>query len=828
MKKHFITILLALLCTTFSFAQHNYSGEVVDEISADPIPHAEVRLIYLTDSTDRFMITDDHGTFSFTDLKEGKYLVQVTHLTFASKEFVRRIPYRGKDVISLKESESILEEAVVAGTRAEETTPTTFKNISKKEIDRNNFGQDLPFVIKQTPSTVTTSDAGAGVGYTGIRLRGIDASRINVTINGFPYNDAESQGVYWVNMPDLASSVSSIQIQRGVGTSTNGSAAFGGSINIKTDKVNDKAFSRVDLGYGSYNTIRRSIQFGTGLLNNGWGFQGRYSQISSDGYVDRASADLSSFYLTAMKKTEKGQFKFNIIRGHERTYQAWFGIPQTYFEQGNKADEFISGWSAPTQENMRNSDPKKFNFYTYKNQVDNYNQDHYQGFYTRQMKLNTVLHVGVNYTRGIGYFEEYHDDAIYWQDTYLPDYGIAPVITGGDTITNSDLIRRLWLDNHFIGGIFNLSHKTSRINTRIGGGYNYYRGLHYGEVIWARYASNSEIDHRFYKNNAVKTQGNIYLKLDNEPMKNNWTYMLDLQLRRVDYRFVGPDRNNNLTDREEKYLFFNPKAGVSRILKNGVAYLSVAQSNREPVRQDFVNSTPESLPKPERLTDLEAGYRREGSNFELNANLYYMLYHNQLVPTGQLNDVGVSTRKNVDKSYRRGIELDGSYGFMENRLRAGGNLTLSQNRIVNFTEYVIAYDDQFNELPNRAKYTWNNTPIALSPEAIAGLFVEYEVIKGLKARAQVKYVSRQYLDNTGSKERSLDPYKVLDLRISYSKIFKNGTGIEVGLQANNLFGGVYVAYGYTDPYVYDGVRASDNYVYPQAPTNFLSRLAFTF
>lgn len=816
------------------YAQSTYHGRVTEAASSNAVPNTEVKLLHLADSSEIFRITDNDGRFEFKNVKDGNYLVSVFHLSYSSVVVSRKMPYNGTDYFTLELLPELLEEAVVSGTRARDRTPATFQNISKKELGDKNFGQDMPLLIGQTPSTVVTSDAGAGVGYTGIRLRGIDATRINVTINGFPYNDAESQGVYWVNLPDLASSVNSIQIQRGVGTSTNGSAAFGGSINIKTDHVNENAFSRVDLGYGSFNTVRRSFQFGTGMLGNGWGFQGRYSVIQSDGYIDRASSDLNSLYLTGVYRTGKNQFKFNVIRGHERTYQAWWGVPQTYFEEGNSNPEFIQGWapSAAVAENMMNSDPKKFNYYTYKNQVDNYNQDHYQGFYTRQLKAGTFLNVGVNYTRGLGYYEEYHDDENWFDDTNLNSYGMNYLIHGGDssgnfadTITHSDVIRRLWLDNHFIGTIFNLSHRTGKLHAVLGGGLHNYRGLHYGDVVWARYASNSEIDHRFYKNHAQKRLGNIYLKLDNEPMLGRWTYLIDLQVRFIDYQFAGPDRSGVITDRKENFVFFNPKAGVSRVIGDkGLCYFSVARSNREPVRKDFINSTPESLPKPEQLTDFETGYRISTGKYSLNANLYYMLYKDQLVLTGQVNDVGEATRQNVDKSYRRGIELDGTYRLLHDKLTLGGNLTISDNRIVAFTEEVVSFDE--DGIPG--VYHWENTPIALSPSLITALYAQYEVVRNLQVLLQAKFVSRQYVDNSGAEVRSLDPFMVFDLRVDYRRDFKRGIGMEIGLLVNNLLGDVYVADGYTYPYIYGGERITDNYLYPQAPMNFLLRTAVIF
>ncbi len=718
--------------------------------------------------------------------------------------------------VSLSNSVLRLNEISVIHLKANEKTPTTYKDLDKEAIDKRNFGQDLPMLLRFTPSTVSTSDAGAGVGYTGIRIRGVDPTRTNVTINGIPLNDSESHGVFWVNMPDFVSSAQSIQVQRGVGTSANGAAAFGASINVNTNKLQTKAYGEIDNGYGSFNTWRHTVKAGTGLINNKFSMNARLSKISSEGYIDRASSDLKSFYLDGTWQGKKSSLTANIFSGMERTYQSWYGTPQSVVE-GNEADiiayadrNFIFG---DDRENLLNSG-RTYNFYTYENEVDNYQQDHYQLHFRHRFNPRLKLNLKGHYTRGRGYFEQFRND------DDLSDYGLEPVVFTNDTVTSGDFIRRRWLDNHFYGGIFSLNYHKGKFDLTAGGGANQYIGGHFGEVIWAEFASNSELGTEYYNNDGNKFEAQSYAKATFR--QNRITYYADLQFRHIAYEFLGVDEvNGSLQEvtQDATYNFLNPKAGLMiDFNSSNNAYLSVAMANREPVRADFRENTPENRPQSEQLINLETGYRYKSRKFIANANFYYMLYQDQLVLTGQINDVGGYTRTNVENSYRAGIELDAGYSLLRN-VSIAGNLTLSQNKISEFIEYVDNYD-----VGGQDEIVHTNTDLAFSPNIISALGIDYRPVKGLEIGITTKYVGQQFLDNTSSEDRKIDAYNFSNLRLSYTLkdvVFKEMT---IGVQVNNLFDQLFENNGYTFGYVAGGTRTIENFYYPQAGRNFMTRL----
>lgn len=714
--------------------------------------------------------------------------------------------------------DQMFDEVVIVYT--EKGTPTTYKTLKTKEIEKNNYGQDLPYLLQMTPSTVVTSDAGAGIGYTGIRIRGVDPTRTNVTLNGIPLNDPESHGVFWVNLPDFSSSADQIQVQRGVGTSSNGVAAFGASINVNTNKVNREAYARLDNSFGSFNTLRNTVNAGTGLINGKFLMDARLSRITSDGYIDRASSNLKSFYLSGAWIGKKSQLRANVFSGKERTYQAWYGTPESVIN-GNEAEiiayadrNYIFG---NDRENLLNSG-RTYNFYTYENEVDNYQQDHYQLLFSHRFTSNLKLKLAGHYTRGRGYFEQFRND-----DNFST-YGFDPVIIGGDTVSSTDLIRRRWLDNHFYGGIFTLSYEKKNLNLVWGGGMNQYLGAHYGEVIWAEFASNSSIRDRYYDNDATKTDVSSYLK---------GTYTLDklifygdIQFRHIDYDFLGVDDFQGTLEevnQRTQYNFINPKAGVMyrfNYLSN--VYASVAVANREPVRDDFRENTPENRPEPEQLINTEIGYRYNSKRLFINANAYHMYYNNQLILTGQINDVGGYTRTNVDKSYRLGLELEAGYRIIQ-KLNVTGNLALSQNKIAKFNEYVDNYD-----VGGQDTLVHTNTDLAFSPNVIASAGIAYEAFKGFEINLLGKYVGDQFLDNTSSDTRKIDSYFISNLQLSYTIKNKLFEEIRIGLAVNNLFNKMYQNNGYTWGYIYGGERTVENFYYPQAGRNFLTRLTIKF
>lgn len=726
---------------------------------------------------------------------------------------------------SLKVSKTTeLEEFVVKATRVRANAPVAHENVSKEQIEKNNQGVDLPVLLDQQTSVVTTTDAGAGVGYTGLRVRGSDASRINVTVNGIPINDSESQGTFWVNMPDLASSTSNIQIQRGVGSSTNGAGAFGASINVNTLESNSQAYGVISNSVGSFNTIRNSIQFGTGMINDKFVFDGRLSNILSDGYIDRASSNLKSYYLSGAYVGQKSLLKAVTFAGHEKTYQAWFGVPQNFIDSN-----------------------RTYNPYDYENEVDDYRQSHYQLHYVynaaQTLKLNAALH----YTRGLGFFEQYkgieHNAVInYWSKESLSAYGLDDIITAsGDTISETDLIRRRWLDNHFYGVIMSAEYTTEKMNLLIGGGANQYLGDHYGEIIWAEYASNGSIRHRYYENDAVKNDINVYAKLDYK-ITDQLSLMADLQTRMISHTFLGFDNDLNNMDQTVNLNFFNPKAGLNyQLSKNQNVYGFFGMGSKEPNRDDFTNSTPNSRPQHEQLMDIEAGYRVKYDKFFANLNLYAMEYKNQLIVTGELNDVGAAIRQNVPVSYRRGVEINGGIQ-LHKKIQWLVNATLSTNKIKQFNEYIDDWDTW-----GQLEVIHENTDIAFSPSVIAGSQLMYTPIKSEKQELELafiaKYVGKQYIDNTQSDYAKLDAYLVNDARITYSLKTKTIKEINLSAWVRNLFNEQYVSNAWNYRFQSSGGSYGDIYevaeeegtkrysltgLFPQAGTNFFLGLTLKF
>ncbi len=721
---------------------------------------------------------------------------------------------------SLKTKE--LDDVIVYATRANKNTPTTYSEISREQIEDVNLGQDLPILLNWSPSLVTTSDAGAGVGYTGLRIRGSDATRINVTINGIPVNDSESHGVFWVNMPDLASSVDNIQIQRGVGTSTNGAAAFGATVNLQTNVPSQDAYAEVNNSFGSFNTRKHTLMYNTGLLNDKWTFESRLSKIASDGYIDRAESDLQSYFLSGGYYGKKTILKALVFGGKEVTYQSWWGTPQAVLENDAAGIEAVivnNGYTEEQAQNIRTSG-RTFNYYLYENEVDNYQQDHYQLHLSHSLTSNLTVNVAGHYTYGRGYFEQFRDD-----DDFS-DYNFDNVTIGDSTITSTDLIRRRWLDNHFYGTTFSINYLKSDLELTLGGAWNKYDGDHFGEIIWAQFASNSKIRERYYDNVGEKTDFNIYLKA-NYQLNNSLNLFADMQVRTIDYRTVGIDNDLRPIDTGDDYTFFNPKVGATYTLNNqSNVYASFAIGNREPVRNDFVDAPNGETPTHETLRNLEVGYRRSGRTFSFQANYYLMDYENQLVLTGELNDVGSNIRQNVPDSYRMGVEFVSAYQFTD-ELSWEANLTLSRNKIKNFTEILYNYGTNFDEF-NIEETQFEDTDISFSPNVIGGSRLTYSPFDGFETTLLSKYVGQQYLDNTGNEDRSLDAYFVNDLRLSYDFNMASVKNVNVSLLINNILDVEYSSNGYTFGYAGGDFVVRENYFYPQAGRNFLAALNIRF
>ena len=804
---------VALLLSTSAFAQQHVTGSVKNA-KGESLSDVTV---FISDLK-KGVTTNQDGNYLIKDVPKGSYELRAR--LFGYKEETISINVIDRNVIvdfTLKPTVFVKEGIDVLGVRATEKTPTTYTNIDRETIEEQNYGQDLPFLLQSTPSTVVTSDAGAGVGYTGVRIRGVDPTRTNVTVNGIPLNDSESHGVFWVNMPDFASSVEDIQVQRGVGTSSNGGAAFGASINVNSNQVNKEAYGEIDNAYGTFNTVRNTVRAGTGLIDNKFTLDARLSRITSDGYIDRATSNLRSYYLSGAYYGKKSSLKANIFSGHERTYQAWYGTPESRIKGDEEAMIAYAerNWlSDEEKENLLESG-RTYNYYTYENEVDNYQQDHYQLLFNHEFNDKLNANIAGHYTRGRGYFEQFREN------DRLSTYDFEPIEVDGETVTRMDLIRRRWLDNHFYGSVFYVNYNDKNgLDLTLGGGANAYDGDHYGEVIWAQYMPNNDIRDRYYDNNGFKTDAHLYLKGTYDI--NNLTLFGDLQFRNIDYTFVGPDEvSGEIVDITQNvmYNFFNPKAGLSYKLDDeNSLYGSIGVSNREPVRRDFRESSPESRPLPETLYNLETGYRFKSKNIFVNTNLFFMGYQNQLVLTGQINDVGGYTRTNVAESYRAGLEIEGGYKILEN-LGITGNLMLSQNKIVEFTEFV----DDFDAGGQQATLH-ENTDLAFSPNIIGGLSVNYEPIKNLRLSLINKYVGPQFLDNTSNPDRQIGDYTITHLNISYTMkevFFKEMT---IGLRVNNLFNEMYENNGYTWGYIAGGERIQENFYYPQAGTHFLARV----
>ncbi|SFU08266.1 iron complex outermembrane recepter protein [Algoriphagus locisalis] len=796
MKKVLLNLALCLFAIS-AWAQNSISGKVLDANTGEPLIGASV----WTEKQGRGAVSDENGNFTITKLKDGEIQLRVSYVGFETLQKSLIVPLAGELRLQLNPTDLLSEEFIVSATRASATTPTTFQTIDKAELAERNLGQDIPILLNFTPSVVTNSDAGAGIGYTSMSIRGSDQSRINVTVNGIPMNDAESHGVFYVNMPDFASSVDNIQIQRGVGTSTNGAATFGASLNIQTDTRKDEPYAEVSNSAGSFNSWKHTIKAGTGLLNNRFAVDARLSKITSDGYVDRAFSDLKSFFVSGGYYGENHVVKLNIFSGQEQTYQAWYGLPESKLE-----------------------DDRTFNYYTYDNETDNYQQDHYQLIYTGKIGSNWKTNAALHYTYGRGYYEQYRED-----DDFA-SYGLPDVAIGGETFSSTDIIRRRWLDNDFFGGIASVNYISDdgKWDVILGGGVNRYDGDHFGEIIWARIAGETNIRDRYYDNNAVKDDRNIYLKATHE-ISPGLNLFGDLQVRGINYTFFGVNDDQRIVDGNETYTFFNPKFGLSYEQSNGqVWYASVAVANREPKRSDFTDNPITEIPRPERLNNIEAGVRAQKGRFNYNANFYYMGYKDQLILTGQINDVGAYIRENVANSYRAGIELSGNYQVSK-AFTVGGNLTLSQNKIKEFTEYV---DDYSTEEFQQEAFTYENTDIAFSPNTIASAIVEYKPIDNLSLNWMSKYVGKQYLDNSANDSRSLDSFFTNDFRVSYQvqpRFFKS---LELNLMVNNIFNELYEPNGYTFSYFVPGESqkelVTENYYYPMAGTNFMLGLNLKF
>lgn len=785
-----------------AYSQYNVSGVVADE-GNQPLPGSNL----VFSDLNKGAVTSGDGTFVFEGIPRG---IHTLRITFVGYETVTREVTVNADThlgtVTMSLASLRVEEVMVTATRAGEKTPVAFTNLDRQEIESRNFGQDVPYLLSMTPSLVSSSDAGHGIGYTTMRIRGTDANRINVTINGIPLNDAESHGVFWVDLPDIATSVDNIQVQRGVGTSTNGAPAFGASINLQTQKVKKEAYATYEGNFGSFRTVRNAISAGTGLLNDRFAVDLRLSDLSSDGYVDRAWTELKSYYASAGYFGEKSMVKFVTFSGKERLYQSWNGLPSGMLE------------SDRTHNSVGEYTDSEGNTAYYDNQIDNYKQDHYQLHVTREFNPGLYLNAALHYTRGLGYWEEYKEDEA------LSEYKLEEVPAGPDTITGTDLIRQRWLDNYFYGAVGGLHYQKNRISAILGGGWNRYDGDHYGNVIWARFPGLSEINHRWYENRGVKTDWNSYVKTTLQAWPGI-SLFLDLQLRGINYEIEGIDNDLRDISQIHDYFFFNPKGGVNFQVDEGQRlYFSVSRANREPNRSNFTDADPAGpVPVHETLVDYEAGYSIRGGAYSFDLNLYYMDYNNQLVMTGEINDVGAPVMTNVENSYRTGVELSGG-ARLASWMRWDVNATLSSNKIRDYVGYVDNWDywsDMENE-PYQVEEQLGTTDLSFSPGVVFNSMLDVEPVENLHIVLASRYVGKQYIDNTSSEDRKLNPYFLNDIRLSYAFFPKFIKELSMNLQVLNLFNEKYETNAWVYRYYAGGEHGVYDGFYPQAGIHFMA------
>ena len=824
MKKA-VLILSGLLWAAICFGQFTLKGSVEDE-NGQPLPG--VSIIELDSKTGTF--SDENGQFVLDDLPQEKAILRAS---FVGKMPVEIEANAGTDEwlkLILNKNPYLLDQVVVQATRAGENTPFTYTNLDKEAIEKRNLGQDIPYLLDATPSVVVASDAGAGIGYTGLRIRGTDPTRINVTINGIPLNDAESQGVFWVNTPDFATSTSDIQIQRGVGTSTNGAGAFGATINLNTSKVHAEPYAEISGTAGSFGTWKSTATFGTGFINQnattnnqepkstGFTLDGRLSKIISDGYIDRASVDMDAYYVSAAYVGKNNSLRANVFSGHEVTYQAWNGVPAQYLDSLRTFN--ISGMDGdPTVENPHD------------NEVDDYTQTHYQLLFVQEINKNWNLNINGHYTRGFGFFEQYKIG-----ENLIEDYGLNICDTCN---ADTDLIRRRWLDNDFYGGVwsFNYLSDNLKMDNTIGGAYNEYKGDHFGEIIWAENMPGLRQNERYYFGTGDKNDFNIYNKTLYR-FNTSLFGFVDLQYRRVGYEITGKDNDLRETNKKLDYNFFNPKFGLTYdIGRNASVYGSFAVAHREPNRNDFTDAAPGAEPRPERLFNTEFGINFKNKKGVFSANVYHMQYKDQLALTGNINDTGGAIRVNIPESYRLGLELTGSI-YLNEKLNVEANATVSQNKIKNFTEYIDNWDTGGQETISHG-----TTDLAFSPDLIAFARLNYEVTKGLNISLSGKHVGEQFIDNTSNKNTILDAYTIGDFQIMYELNPPFMESISFNLLVNNIFDKKYAANAWTYRYIsefYDG-RIDDPYTrleggnmynltgfFPQAGRNFLLGMTVRF
>jgi len=801
--KIYLTILCLFYITATASAQNLLIGTVVNFEDGKPIPNVTVvfpkaNLVTFSDESGQFKIT-----LPESEMPEVRHIgYDIAGITLDWNSNTEKPTDNDSITIMMVQKATMFAPVQITSFRVQSNAPVTYTNISGEALNQINFGEDMPFLLESTPSAVVTSDAGNGVGYTGLRIRGSDATRVNITINGVPFNDAESQQTYWVDLPDFATSVDDIQIQRGVGTSTNGVSSFGAAVNINTNKLSKTPFVHLSSAVGSFNLSKKSIALGTGLINNKWTFEGRYSDVYSDGFIDRAYADLNAYFLTGAYTSSNYTSIVNIFSGTEHTYQSWGGVPAEIIDTN-----------------------RTYNPYTYENQTDNYLQTHYQWHHILKFKKQGDLKLTLNYTKGSGYYEQYENDQA------LEAYGVEPVVVNNDTIFNSNLITQKWLNNKYSGFFVQYNKVVKKnINWNIGAAFYNYAGVHFGEVIWSEFAATFGNNYEWYRNNANKKDANIFSQIIYE---TDAVYVLaDLQLRNVNYQFIGFDALGNVVEQTVNHLFFNPKAGITFLHnKKFETYIFAGISSKEPNRDDYVESSPISRPEPEKLYNLEIGERIRFNGWNFMVNYYMMYYTNQLVLTGAINDVGAYTRTNTPKSYRSGIELALSKLFF-NKLQWDANATFSKNVINTFTAYIDNWDTG-----NQTAVSFQNTDISFSPNMIGYNNLKFTVFDkttvnnqqyALTINVTSKYVGKQFVDNTSNDLRSLDAYLIHDAGVRLHLANKLFPALDFTVNVQNVTDLAYESNAWVYQYIYDLTPSQLMGYYPQAGINWNAGLVLKF
>jgi iron complex outermembrane receptor protein len=806
-KNSFLTIVMLSLSLLLSGQRHGASvtGTVTDEAGV-PMAGASVMI----DGAGTGVAAGNDGRYTLRGLRDGRYTVRISFTGY--KPVDTTVIVHGDAVLDviLREALYIAGEVIVRGSRAGARTPMAHTTVGAEELRDRDMTRDMPFLLALTPSVVETSDAGTGIGYTSLRIRGSDASRINITLDGIPLNDSESQQVFWVDLPDLASSTGSIQVQRGVGTSTNGAGAFGASVNISTMTPPVDAGASAEMSYGSFNTSRLSAKAWTGMLGDRFSMMVRASDIRSDGYIDHSKAAIRSAMVSGLWSAPSDMIRFNLITGSQKTGISWWGVPMEILPENrryNPAGEYVDAGSV--------------NRY-YEDETDVYNQNHYHLFHTHIFPGKVNLNTGLHLTSGQGYYEEQKSDIS------LVEYGLSPFFPSDPIIDEMDVVQQKWLNNLFYGAVFSLIKQGDRTEWTFGGALNRYDGDHFGRLKWMEYPGNIPPDHEWYRNNGRKDEVNVYGKVNAE-VAGSLNAFLDLQLRHISYLFDGPDDDMKDLSGSHRFLFFNPKAGLFWSNGSGSeAFVSAAVAHREPTRSDFKDAAgdPAATPGRERLTDFEGGYTFRTSAAALGVNLYYMVHRDQLVPTGKISNTGYPIMTNVPQSHRAGVELSGNY--RPSPLAAiKMNLTLSRSRINDFRNYFFNYNtDDWSE-----EYLYNDlgtVDIAYSPRVTGSAELEVNPAERLSFILTGKYVGKQYFDNTMSDDRALDPYFVSNLSAAYGFRMKKAGELTLRFAVNNLFNAVYESNAYGGMWTEDGVEKTWAYFFPQAGINYTAGISLSF